>query len=77
MKLVVPPSLTVGPTYGLIVLTDQPLAARFALFVGQPSWSIPEGIYAQKHELRGGCRRAPSKSLTAAMHRWISESVFW
>ena len=28
-----PPSLTVGPAYGLIVLTDQPLAARFALFV--------------------------------------------
>jgi len=28
-----PPSLTVGPAYGLIVLTDHPLAARFALFV--------------------------------------------
>jgi ABC-type molybdate transport system substrate-binding protein len=28
-----PPSLTVGPAYGLIVLSDQPLAARFALFV--------------------------------------------
>jgi molybdate transport system substrate-binding protein len=28
-----PPSLTVGPAYGLIVLTDQPLAARFALFI--------------------------------------------
>lgn len=28
-----PASLTVGPAYGLIVLTDQPLAARFALFV--------------------------------------------
>jgi ABC-type molybdate transport system substrate-binding protein len=28
-----PPALTVGPAYGLIVLTDQPLAARFALFV--------------------------------------------
>jgi molybdate transport system substrate-binding protein len=28
-----PPSLTVGPTYGLIVLSDHPLAARFALFV--------------------------------------------
>jgi molybdate transport system substrate-binding protein len=28
-----PPSLTVGPAYGLIVLSDQPLATRFALFV--------------------------------------------
>jgi molybdate transport system substrate-binding protein len=28
-----PASLTVGPAYGLIVLTDRPLAARFALFV--------------------------------------------
>ena len=28
-----PPSLTVGPAYGLILLSDQPLAARFALFV--------------------------------------------
>ena len=28
-----PVSLTVGPAYGLIVLSDQPLAARFALFV--------------------------------------------
>jgi len=28
-----PANLTVGPGYGLIVLTDQPLAARFALFV--------------------------------------------
>ena len=28
-----PPSLTVGPAYGLIVLSDQPLAARFASFV--------------------------------------------
>ena len=28
-----PPSLTVGPAYGLIVLSDQALAARFALFV--------------------------------------------
>jgi len=28
-----PPSLTVGPAYGLIVLSEQPLAARFALFV--------------------------------------------
>jgi molybdate transport system substrate-binding protein len=28
-----PSSLTVGPAYGLIVLTDHPLAARFASFV--------------------------------------------
>lgn len=28
-----PPSLTVGPAYGLIVTSDHPLAARFALFV--------------------------------------------
>jgi molybdate transport system substrate-binding protein len=28
-----PPSLTVAPAYGLIVLSDHPLAARFALFV--------------------------------------------
>ena len=28
-----PPSLTVGPAYGLVVLSDSPLAARFALFV--------------------------------------------
>jgi ABC-type molybdate transport system substrate-binding protein len=28
-----PPSLTVGPAYGLIVLSDHPLTARFALFV--------------------------------------------
>ncbi len=28
-----PASLTVGPAYGLLVLSDQPLAARFALFV--------------------------------------------
>jgi molybdate transport system substrate-binding protein len=28
-----PPALTVGPAYGLIVLSDAPLAARFALFV--------------------------------------------
>jgi molybdate transport system substrate-binding protein len=28
-----PPSLTVGPAYGLIVLSDSPQAARFSLFV--------------------------------------------
>jgi molybdate transport system substrate-binding protein len=32
-NLALPPSLTVGPAYGLIVLSDRPLAARFALFV--------------------------------------------
>jgi molybdate transport system substrate-binding protein len=28
-----PPALTVGPAYGMIVLSDHPLAARFGLFV--------------------------------------------
>lgn len=28
-----PPELTVGPAYGMVVLTEHPLAARFALFV--------------------------------------------
>jgi ABC-type molybdate transport system substrate-binding protein len=28
-----PPDLTVGPAYGMIVLTDHPMAQRFALFV--------------------------------------------
>jgi molybdate transport system substrate-binding protein len=28
-----PPALSVGPAYGLIILSDHPLAARFALFV--------------------------------------------
>jgi molybdenum ABC transporter molybdate-binding protein len=32
-NIALPPSLTVGPAYGLIVLSNQPLAARFALFV--------------------------------------------
>jgi ABC-type molybdate transport system substrate-binding protein len=32
-SVTLPPALTVGPSYGLIVLTDNPLAARFALFV--------------------------------------------
>jgi ABC-type molybdate transport system substrate-binding protein len=36
-----PASLTVGPAYGLIVLTDHPLAARFALFVlSEPGQTI-------------------------------------
>ena len=32
-NVALPPALTVGPAYGLVVLTDHPLAARFALFV--------------------------------------------
>ena len=32
-SVALPPSLTVGPAYGLIVLSDHLLAARFALFV--------------------------------------------
>jgi len=32
-NVILPPALTVGPAYGLIVLSDRPLAARFALFV--------------------------------------------
>lgn len=32
-NIALPPSLTVGPAYGLIVLSDHLLAARFALFV--------------------------------------------
>jgi ABC-type molybdate transport system substrate-binding protein len=28
-----PPALAVGPAYGLIILSDDPLAARLALFV--------------------------------------------
>lgn len=32
-NVALPPSLTVGPAYGLIVLSDRSLAARFALFV--------------------------------------------
>jgi ABC-type molybdate transport system substrate-binding protein len=32
-SVALPPPLTVGPAYGMAVLSDQPLAARFALFV--------------------------------------------
>jgi len=32
-NVALPPSLTVGPAYGLIVLSDRALAARFGLFV--------------------------------------------
>jgi molybdate transport system substrate-binding protein len=36
-----PPALTVGPAYGLIVLSDNPLAARFALFIlSEPGQTI-------------------------------------
>jgi molybdate transport system substrate-binding protein len=33
VSVTVPASLSVGPAYGMIVLSDHPLAARFALFV--------------------------------------------
>jgi ABC-type molybdate transport system substrate-binding protein len=33
VNIPLPPALTVGPAYGLIVLSDQPLAVHFALFV--------------------------------------------
>ena len=33
MNVPLPSSLTVGAAYGLIVLSNQPLAARFALFI--------------------------------------------
>ena len=40
-NITLPPSLTVGPAYGLIVLTNHPLAARFALFVlSEPGQTI-------------------------------------
>jgi ABC-type molybdate transport system substrate-binding protein len=32
-NVALPPALTVGPAYGMVILTDRPLAARFALFV--------------------------------------------
>jgi molybdate transport system substrate-binding protein len=32
-SVTLPSSLTVGPAYGLVVLSDRPMAARFALFV--------------------------------------------
>ena len=32
-NVALPPALTVGPAYGLVVLSDHLLAARFALFV--------------------------------------------
>ena len=33
VSVVLPPDLTVGPAYGMVVLTDHPLAERFAVFV--------------------------------------------
>ena len=33
VSVAMPASLSVGPAYGMVVLSDQPLAARFALFV--------------------------------------------
>ncbi|MGA9865385.1 MAG: substrate-binding domain-containing protein [Acetobacteraceae bacterium] len=33
VSIPLPPALTVGPAYGMIVLTDNPLADRFAVFV--------------------------------------------
>jgi molybdate transport system substrate-binding protein len=33
VSVALPPALSIGPAYGMIVLTDNPLAARFALFV--------------------------------------------
>jgi molybdate transport system substrate-binding protein len=33
VSVAVPESLSAGPAYGMVVLSDQPLAARFALFV--------------------------------------------
>jgi ABC-type molybdate transport system substrate-binding protein len=32
-NVALPPALTVGPAYGMIVLSDNPMADRFALFV--------------------------------------------
>jgi ABC-type molybdate transport system substrate-binding protein len=33
VSLAVPAALSVGPSYGMVVLSDHPLAMRFALFV--------------------------------------------
>jgi molybdate transport system substrate-binding protein len=33
VSVMLPPTLLVGPAYGMVVLSDDPLAARFALFV--------------------------------------------
>jgi molybdate transport system substrate-binding protein len=33
VSVAMPASLSVGPAYGMVVLSDHPLAARFALFV--------------------------------------------
>ena len=33
VSIAMPPALSVGPAYGMVVLSDHPQAARFALFV--------------------------------------------
>jgi molybdate transport system substrate-binding protein len=33
VSVTVPASLSVGPAYGMVVLSDHPLAAHFALFI--------------------------------------------
>ncbi len=52
-----PPALTVGPAYGLIVLTDHPLAARFALFI----LSEQGQTILQRHGFDPITHRSPSK----------------
>jgi molybdate transport system substrate-binding protein len=44
-NVALPPALTVGPAYGMAVLSDHPLAARFALFV----MSEPGQMILQRH----------------------------
>jgi hypothetical protein len=44
-SVALPPALTVGPAYGLVVLLDRPMAARFALFV----MSEPGQMILQRH----------------------------
>jgi len=44
-SVALPPALTVGPAYGLVVLSDRPMAARFALFV----MSEPGQMILQRH----------------------------
>src|ERR1700733_8872592 len=40
-------------------------------FFGQPSWSIPDSIYAQKHELRGGCRAKSGASVARSRNIYL------
>ena len=44
-NVALPPALTIGPAYGMAVLSDHPLAARFALFV----MSEPGQMILQRH----------------------------